>query len=62
MLVLTRRNGESLQIVTEDNEVTEIKVTNVRGGQVKIGFGAPPSCRILRQELIEDVVVTQKNW
>ncbi|MGD8926059.1 MAG: carbon storage regulator [Thioalkalispiraceae bacterium] len=55
MLILTRRNGESLQIVTRDNEVIEIKITNVRGEQVKIGFDAPPECRILRQELIEEV-------
>lgn len=59
MLVLTRRNGEALQIVTENSEVIEIKVTNVQGEQVKIGFDAPASCRILRQELIEDVVITQ---
>ena len=59
MLVLTRRNGESLQIVTENNEVIEIKITNVQGEQVKIGFEAPASCRILRQELIEDIIATQ---
>ena len=57
MLILTRRNGESLQIVTRDNEVIEIKITNVRGEQVKIGFDAPPECRILRQELLEEADV-----
>lgn len=56
MLVLTRKNGESLQIVTKNNEVIEITITNVCGEQVKIGFDAPPECRILRQELIEDAV------
>ena len=60
MLILTRKNGESLQIVTTNNEVIDIQVTNVRGDQVKIGFDAPLSCRILRQELIEDVVVLQQ--
>ena len=53
MLVLTRQNGESLQMVTKDNEVIEIKVTNAHGVQVKIGFVAPPACRILQQELIK---------
>ncbi|VAW95007.1 hypothetical protein MNBD_GAMMA21-1599 [hydrothermal vent metagenome] len=57
MLVLTRQNGESLKLVTQDDEVVEIIVTNVRGEQVKIGFEAPPSHRILRQELIESLVV-----
>jgi len=57
MLVLTRKNGESLQIVTENNEVIEIMVTKVSGEQVKIGFDAPPSCRILREELIADIAI-----
>lgn len=57
MLVLTRRNGEKLQIQTQDNEVIEIKITKIDGKQVQIGFEAPQSCRILREELLRDVTV-----
>ena len=60
MLVLTRRNGEQLQIVTDNNEVIEIKITNIHGHQVQIGFEAPKSCRILREELInKEALVTE---
>jgi len=58
MLVLTRQNGESLQMVTKNNEVIEIKVTNVHGEQVKIGFEAPPACRVLQQEHIKYAAIT----
>ena len=56
-LTLSRRNGEQLQLVTKDNEVIEITVTNIRGNQVKINFNAPKSCRIMRRELIEDALI-----
>lgn len=56
-LTLSRRNGEQLQLVTKDNEIIEITVTNIRGNQIKINFNAPKSCRIMRRELIEDAVI-----
>ena len=58
MLILTRRNGESLQIKIENNEVIEIHIVTVRGKQVKLSFCAPPACRILRKELLSDAVMS----
>ena len=56
-LILSRRNGEQLQLVTKGNEVIAITITNINGNQVRISFNAPKSCRMMRRELIEDVVV-----
>ncbi len=47
MLLLTRRDGESL-IIGDDIKVT---VLNVNGNQVKIGIDAPEDVPILREEL-----------
>lgn len=48
MLVLTRRDSESLQI-------GEIRITVVRSkdGEVKLGIEAPPSVTVQRTELLE---------
>ena len=59
MLVLKRENGEQLQLVMENNQVIAIKLTNIHGKQVHIGFDAPPASRVLRKELIESVTPLQ---
>jgi carbon storage regulator CsrA len=59
MLVLTRGNGEQLQLVVENNQVIAIMLTNIHGKQVQIGFEAPPASRILRKELVESVIPLQ---
>jgi len=48
MLVLTRRDSESLQI-------GDIRITVVRSrdGEVKLGIEAPPSVTVYRTELME---------
>lgn len=48
MLVLSRRQTESLQI----GEVT-IYVQRLRKGHVRLAIDAPPSVRVLRSELLE---------
>ena len=55
MLVLTRRDGEKL-ILEDEMSGLSIAVTVVRinGTTVKLGIDAPPRCRILREELVED--------
>ncbi|WP_442596330.1 carbon storage regulator CsrA [Neobacillus sp. D3-1R] len=50
MLVLTRRNGESIKI-GDDIEITIIQSKN---DQVKIGIKAPNNIEILRKELFEE--------
>ena len=47
MLILTRKVNES--IVT--NTGIEIKVVEIRSGQVKLGITAPPEVEIWRSEL-----------
>ncbi len=47
MLLLTRRDGESIRI-GDDIMVT---VLNVNGNQVKIGIDAPRDVEIMREEL-----------
>ena len=49
MLVLTRRQGESIQI-GDDVVVT---VLEVRGGQVRLGVTAPDTVAIHRAEVLE---------
>lgn len=47
MLVLARRIGEEI-VIDGDIRVT---VVGVRGSQVRLGVVAPPSVRVLRQEV-----------
>lgn len=66
MLILSRHENESIECTIDissyiDSQVGEgpipitIKVLEVKGGQVRIGFDAPASIKILRNELIDDV-------
>ena len=49
MLVLSRKNGESVRI----GETIEVKVLAIDGNRVKLGFSAPPHVNIQRDELGE---------
>lgn len=67
MLVLTRRQGQSIRIypnkeldldrpireLFEDGSI-EVRVTQIGGNQVKFGIDAPAKLTILREELCED--------
>ena len=48
MLVLTRKVGETIEIGTE----IEVKVVDVKQGQVRIGIKAPESFTISRGEKV----------
>ena len=52
MLVLTRKQGESIVI---GNEVT-VTVVEVRNGQVRLGIEAPRSIEVHRKEVYEQVM------
>lgn len=54
MLVLTRRQGESLIFNTSDGEIV-VSFELLQGSQVKIGIDAPQSVRVLRDELVDEV-------
>lgn len=49
MLILSRRNGESIRI---GDEVT-ITILQCRGGQVKIGINAPREVAVHREEVYD---------
>lgn len=51
MLLLRRKCDESVMI---GKEIT-ITVLEIERGQVLLGFDAPPSIRILREEVVEHV-------
>jgi len=50
MLVLTRRENDSIFLETSDGPI-EIKLTAIDGAQVRIGIRAPKSVGIVRGEL-----------
>lgn len=51
MLVLSRRQDQTVVIGEPPNEVT-ITVVRTRAGEVRLGFDAPPSVPIFRGELL----------
>ena len=54
MLNLSRRKGEIIVIRLEDRREIEVIVTKVSGKKIQLGFVAPRSIEILREE-IKDV-------
>ncbi len=48
MLILRRRIGERIVI---DGRI-EVTVLHIRGGKVRLGFSAPRSVRVLREEVL----------
>lgn len=57
MLVLTRKNGETIKI-GDDIEITVISSKN---DQVKIGIKAPKNIEILRKEIFELIQEENQN-
>lgn len=53
MLVLSRRQGESLVIKTSDGNI-EITVLDKRGNAIRAGIEAPRKCAIYRRELMQN--------
>lgn len=51
MLLITRRSGEAIVI----NGTIEVKVLEVKGGRVKLGFEYPPGSSVFRQELFAKI-------
>jgi len=49
MLILSRRTGESVKI---GDDVT-VTVLSVKGGEVRLGFTAPPNVAVHREEVYE---------
>lgn len=51
MLYLVRKLGESIII----NDTIEVKVVEVKGKAVKLGFTFPPTASVLRKEIHDKV-------
>ncbi|MET3682990.1 carbon storage regulator [Alkalibacillus flavidus] len=52
MLVLTRKEGEAIQI----NDDIEIKVLSIEGDQIKLGIDAPKHVDIHRKEIYQQIL------
>ncbi|MET3697650.1 carbon storage regulator CsrA [Bacillus oleivorans] len=57
MLVLTRKNGESIQI----GDDIEITILSVKNDQVKIGIKAPKDIEIVRKEILDMIEEENKQ-
>ena len=51
MLYLNRKPGDAVII----NQTIEVKVIEVRGKTVKLGFDFPPEATVLRAEVVEQI-------
>lgn len=51
MLVLTRKNGESIKIGDE----IEITIISSKNDQVKIGINAPKNIEVFRKEIFDQI-------
>ncbi len=51
MLYLTRKAGQAVII----NNAIEVRVVEVRGRSVKLGFVFPPSASVLREEVYRQI-------
>lgn len=57
MLLITRRTGESIMI----NGTIEVKIVDVKGGRVKLGFEYPEGNTVYRQELYDKIMTENKH-
>ena len=57
MLVLTRKNGETIKI----GDDIEITIVSSKNDQVKIGIKAPKNIEILRKEIYEQIKEENQN-
>lgn len=57
MLILTRKNGEAVQIGAD----IETKIIESSKNSVKIGIEAPKSILILRSELVNEVAISNQK-
>lgn len=61
MLVLMRRQGESVWLELPGRMKARVVVVKVDRGQVKVGFDFPKGVRIWREELGEDADPEEKD-
>ena len=60
MLILSRREGENIQIQMPDGQIIKITVHRTQGNQVKLAIEAPKDYPIWREELLTgDLMLTE---
>lgn len=52
MLILTRRPGERLRIVTDAGEHIWVTILGGRGNQIRVGIDAPKTVKVMRDEIL----------
>lgn len=57
MLVLTRREGESIVI----GEGIEITIVEIKGDRIRLGIAAPKDVPVWRKEVYLDIVASNKD-
>lgn len=57
MLYLNRKPGDAVII----NQTIEVKVIEVRGKTVKLGFAFPPEVSVLRAEIVDQVKAANQS-
>jgi len=53
MLILRRKPDEAIDIVTHGPQAVRVRVLEIVGGEVKLGFEADRSVKILREEVTD---------
>ena len=51
MLILSRKTNQKI-LIGDDIEIT---IIDIRGDQVKIGVDAPPSVKVFREEIYQEI-------
>jgi len=54
MLVLSRSPNEKIFVLLPDGQKIEILITQMRYNKVRLGFTAPPTVKIMREELLPE--------
>lgn len=57
MLYLNRKPGDAVII----NQTIEVRVVEIRGKTVKLGFAFPPDASVLRAEVVDQIKEANKD-
>ncbi len=61
MLILNRKEGQSVVVTTEAGEEIELFILEVSGKYAKVGINAPPTVLVDRKEVNEARKEAKKN-
>lgn len=59
MLVLSRQEGEAIVVPLAGGGTLRLIVVEMRGDNVRLGFEAPDSCKVWRQEVFDQHIAPQ---